>query len=49
MVLIARYHVNHYLAAGDMEDKWDIGLSHGRGRLLGGHRKAERGNKTHDE
>jgi hypothetical protein len=47
MVLVSRHHVDHYLAAGDMENEWDIGLSHGGRRLLGAYWKAERSDKTH--
>ena len=39
MVLVARHHVDHHLAAGDMEDIGCIGLG-GGWSILRGHRKA---------
>ena len=44
--LVSRYHVQHHLAGGDMEDIGGIGLS-GRWRFLRGHRKTERRRKAH--
>jgi hypothetical protein len=41
MVFVSRYHIEHHLAGGDMEDQWDVGLSGGR-RFLRGHREEER-------